>query len=80
MAALEQVSGYQAATLCECVEELRSLQQEAFEAVDMYSPLMAVKEKYRDVHWHCVSQEAPAERATLFALATTSSQPAVMAV
>lgn len=63
------LSGYSLSVLMPCAEELLSLQQQAFDTSDPHSPLMAVKEKYRDMRWHCVSHQAPAEFASLWSYA-----------
>lgn len=73
-AALQQVAGYYPSQLAACAQQLQALQQAAFDAVDIYNPLMAVKEKYRDVHWHCVSHDIPAEVATVATLASVASR------
>lgn len=58
---LQQACGYCLAVLRECALQLRDLQQQAFDAVDIYNPFMAVKDKYRDIRRHCISHEAPLE-------------------
>ena len=49
--------------MCECHAGLQ-----AFDANDTYNPLMAVKEKFRDIRWHCISHEAPMDAAALSSL------------
>lgn len=63
---LAEVAAYPLAALQECCEELCALQVQAFDAVDAYNPLMAVKDKYRDLRWHCVSVEAPLNAAAIW--------------
>lgn len=56
---LQQLSGYTPQLLGCCMEELLDLQYRASEASDVNSPFLAVKDKYRDFKWHCVSSIQP---------------------
>ena len=56
---LQRLSGYNAQLLGCCMEELLDLQHRAFEASDVNSPFLAVKDKYQDRKWHSVSKVAP---------------------
>ena len=49
-------------TLCECCTDMIALHQEAFHARDlpnMMAPSMAIKDKFADRAWHCVSHVLP---------------------
>ncbi|KAL3146333.1 hypothetical protein ABBQ32_003025 [Trebouxia sp. C0010 RCD-2024] len=56
---LQRLSGYTPQLLGCCMEELLELQNRCYEASDMNSPFLAVKDKYRDFKWHCVSSIQP---------------------
>ncbi|DBB06239.1 TPA: hypothetical protein ACH3X3_009782 [Trebouxia sp. C0006] len=56
---LQRLSGYTPQLLGCCMEELLDLQHRAFETNDLNSPFLAVKDKYRDCKWHCVSTITP---------------------
>ena len=59
---LQRLSGYTPQLLGCCMEELLDLQHRAFETNDLNSPFLAVKDKYRDCKWHCVSTLTPHSR------------------
>jgi hypothetical protein len=59
---LQRLSGYTPQLLGCCMEELLDLQHRAFETNDLNSPFLAVKDKYRDCKWHCVSTITPHSR------------------
>lgn len=56
---LQRLSGYTPQLLGCCMEELLELQTRCFEASDINSPFLAVKDKYHDFKWHCVSTIQP---------------------
>ena len=56
---LQRLSGYTPQLLGCCMEELLDLQNRCYEASDPNSPFLAVKDKYRDFKWHCVSSIPP---------------------
>ena len=56
---LQRLSGYTPQLLGCCMEELLDLQNRCYEASDPNSPFLAVKDKYRDFKWHCVSSTPP---------------------
>ena len=56
---LQRLSGYTPQLLGCCMEELLDLQTRCYEASDPNSPFLAVKDKYRDFKWHCVSSTPP---------------------
>ncbi len=56
---LQRLSGYTPQLLGCCMEELLDLQHRAFETNDLNSPFLAVKDKYRDCKWYCVSTITP---------------------
>lgn len=56
---LQRLSGYTPQLLGCCMEELLSLQSRCYEASDPNSPFLAVKDKYQDFKWHCVSSISP---------------------
>ena len=56
---LQRLSGYTPQLLGCCMEELLDLQNRCYEANDPNSPFLAIKDKYRDFKWHCVSSIPP---------------------
>ncbi|KAK9809838.1 hypothetical protein WJX72_000129 [[Myrmecia] bisecta] len=58
---VQQMSGFSAAELRVCMEELLALHQRAFDTHDINNPYMAVKDKYRNFAWSCVAQNLPLE-------------------
>lgn len=72
------ITGHHPSKLQACAEHMTGLHEQALKAVELYNPLTAIKEKYRDRVWHCASQEPPLDRAALvFAVVAASKNAAL---
>lgn len=76
---LSLTTGLHPARLQPCAEELTALQEQACQAVDLYNPLTAVKEKYRDRVWQCASHEPPLDRASIILTIVAASRNSALA-
>lgn len=77
---LSLMSNHHPAVLRKCAEEISSLHTEACEAQGMSNPVTAVKEKFRDRNWHCVSYEPAVDKTVVIFAVLTASRHASLAV